>query len=159
MRPSNTLSLLAATGLLAAAPAAASAAQAAYGAPAPVAIAACSTFAGTPVSSSAFGTTIGFANFGSYSVSFVNRSNIAAKHIALDIDSGRAVQRIDENGSFAPGMRIDKDGSQPFYATGFDGRKPHCSVAEVDFVDGSTWHATPLTALSEPAVAREVVRT
>ena len=150
MRTSNTFSILAASALVAAAPAAASAAQTAYGTTAPVAVAACSTYAGTPVS--ALYNTVGFANFGSYEVSFVNHANVAAKHVGLDIDANGSVQRIDEIGKFASGTRIDK-GSQLSYSGNSDGRAPACRVAEVDFVDGSSWHAVPATAQATGASA------
>ena len=122
-----------------------------YGATAPVAITGCATFAGTPVS--AFDT-IAFANFGSYSISFVNRSSVVANHVALEVNAGGTMQRIDQNGSFAPGTRIDTD-SQPFFSSG-DARASLCSVVEVDFANGTSWHAAPATALTTPALASEV---
>ncbi len=146
MRSLRPLSVLAAAALLAA-PAAASAAQTPYGAASPVAIANCTAFAGTPL---AAGATLGFANFGSYNVGFINGANVAAKHVGIDVNDGGTVQRIDENGSFASGTRIDKDALQQTYGGAYAG-KLDCSVAEVDFVDGSSWHAARATALRAPA--------
>ena len=149
MRSLQPKAILAAAALLAAIPAAALAQNTA----APVSVAACQAYAGQPLSPVAFiNTGITSGNLGSYTIGFVNEANVAANHVGLDVSYAGSTQRVDERGTFAPNTRIDKTITGLSFL-GYSGSDSSCSVAEVDFVDGTSWHAVPVTALNTTALS------
>jgi hypothetical protein len=117
-------------------PLAASAQQTAYTA-SPVAIGACSvsstteTIAGQPY----FTLTIPQRNL---SFSFVNNGKVPATKVTLVVDDGASPRQIEDRGTFSPRVRIDR---RLYDATAANDGPATCTVAEVQFSDGSSWHA------------------
>jgi len=76
-----------------------------------------------------------------FSLSYVNKSNVEAKTVKILVNDGDRTQSLVANGTFAPGVEIERD----FSANGETSVRQNlsCNVAEVDFADGSAWHAAP----------------
>lgn len=72
-----------------------------------------------------------------YSVSFVNHGRATATNVAIDVTDGRVTRRFDDRGRFSTNVGIDNvTAFQNFdRASG----KPSCSIARVDFADGTVW--------------------
>jgi hypothetical protein len=69
---------------------------------------------------------------------FVNKSNVPATTVKFVVNKGQYRRSIVDEGSFTPGVQIKHtfaavDVSELSNAT--------CEIAEVDFADGSAWHA------------------
>jgi hypothetical protein len=79
-------------------------------------------------------------------LSYVNKANVPAKNITFAVKDGAYTQNIVAKGMFAPGVQIDKS----FTADSEIGARPDaaCTVAEVDFADGSVWHAAHADVVS-----------
>jgi hypothetical protein len=75
------------------------------------------------------------------SVKFVNTGTTPATIVKFALNAGRYAQTIVDKGTFGPGVQIKHD-----FAVG-DGvdELPNATVnvTEVDFADGSIWHAAP----------------
>jgi hypothetical protein len=127
LRPLAVAAALAASAF---APLAASAVQTAP----PVTVTSCNADTQAPVTSLAFAP----IEFGNVYLSFTNASAIPAKNVELLVGYSGTEQRLDADGTFAPGTRIDRSISTvPFTnASGVT-----CRVAKVTFSDGSTWNA------------------
>ncbi|MDQ2858970.1 MAG: hypothetical protein M3R53_10020 [Candidatus Eremiobacteraeota bacterium] len=74
-------------------------------------------------------------------LSYVNKSNVAAKTVKILMNDGDRTQTLVASGTFAPGVEIERN----FSANGATSaqQNANCNVAEVDFADGSAWHAAP----------------
>jgi hypothetical protein len=117
-------------------PLAASAQQTAYSV-SPVAVAACN------ISSASH--SIGVPSFASFDVSehylnvnFVNNGKVPATNVTFVIDDGSSPAQIVDRGSFTPGVQIAHQ-IREAYASNEGPAK--CSVADVQFADGTSWHA------------------
>ncbi len=75
------------------------------------------------------------------SLSYVNKSNVAAKTVKIVLNDGDRTQSLVATGTFAPGVEIERN----FAANGATNARQNasCNVAEVDFADGSAWHSAP----------------
>ena len=138
--------LSAAAALLVSAPSIASAQTIAYGNAAPVALNTCSFAASDsprtidlPI---VFGGPASFAGpqtADDIKLGYVNTGNVPATAIRFVTSNGAYTQSVTATGSFAPGVRIDK--SFPSNQSTHVERNATCTVAEVRFADGTSWHA------------------
>jgi hypothetical protein len=128
---------LAAVGLLLAAPAAASAQQTAYST-SPVTVKACNvSVSDAPYSAGPYSISAGYGiAHRSLELSFVNTGNVPASKVTFLVNDGGKSQQIEDRGTFTPGIRIDRDLSDVAL-----GNSANCSVAEVDFADGTSWRS------------------
>jgi hypothetical protein len=74
---------------------------------------------------------------GDIAISFVNRAAVEATAVRFTVRTGRTVQTIDDQGSFASGTRIDRTFT-PATAS-YDAGSASCEVEAVSFADGTTW--------------------
>jgi hypothetical protein len=74
---------------------------------------------------------------GDIAISFVNRAAVEATGVRFLVRTGRTVQTIDDQGSFASGTRIDRIFT-PATAS-YDAGSASCEVESVSFADGTTW--------------------
>jgi hypothetical protein len=141
------LKLSAAAAILAATPALASAHTVAYG-QSPVTVNSCSiTPSYEPASFDkplAFGGPLGFAGpndaaANSFAVDYVNKGNVPATTVKFTLGGGDRMQNIVAKGTFAPGVAIKQTYALDNGAVA--SANPNCTVAEVDFADGTTWQA------------------
>jgi hypothetical protein len=81
---------------------------------------------------------------GDVTLTFVNTSDKSATCVKFVVDNGRHSQRIVDKGTFSPGVAIEHD----FVLRGERDSASHATskVDEVDFADGSTWHAVQAEA-------------
>ena len=136
----------AAAALLLALPAAASAQTLGYGNAAPVALDSCSYAASdVPLTLDKpifFGGPLSFAGpktADAIALGYTNNGNVPATAVRFVIDDGKSTQNVIAKGSFAPGVRI----ARTFVARDRENvaSGAACSVAEVRFADGTSWHA------------------
>jgi len=66
--------------------------------------------------------------------SFVNNGNVAATKVTFLVDGTRS---IEDRGTFAPGVTINREDAAGYGDLG----RAQITVSEVDFADGSSWHA------------------
>ena len=132
MNASTRIQLAAAAALALAAPTAASAAQTAYVA-SPVAI------AGVTDDTNRLNLPYGQRDlyFNALSVSFVNRSNVAATNVEFAITRDGKTQLFAQHGSYAPGTRIDRELAQD--TSTLPASTATVKIAKVDFADGTSW--------------------
>jgi hypothetical protein len=132
MTTTTRIQLAAAAALLAAAPAAASAETIAYAAE-PVAIQSVQSeanyFSGPYASQSFYITGL--------SVSFVNRTNVAANDVEFAVTRDGKTELVSLKGSYAPGVQIEKQLANGTSTLPEDDAT--VSIAKVGFADGSTW--------------------
>ena len=140
------IQLTAAAALLVATPSIASAQTVAYGNAAPVALNTCSfTASDTPRRSDvpiAFGGPAQFAGphtADDIKLGYVNTGNVPATAIRFITSNGAYTQSVTATGTFAPGVQIDKSFASD-QSTHIDNNAT-CTVAEVRFADGTSWHA------------------
>jgi len=76
---------------------------------------------------------------------FVNHGSVPATKVTLIVDDGSSSRRIEDRGTFSPGVRIDR---RLFDATASYDGAAKCSIAEVQFADGSAWQAANLNVAS-----------
>jgi len=70
-------------------------------------------------------------------LSFVNNGNVAATKVTFLLDGG--ARRIEDRGTFAPGVTIKREDAA---GIGYnDLSRENVTVSEVDFADGTSWHA------------------
>ncbi len=77
------------------------------------------------------------AEGGDLAISFVNRAAVEATGVRFSVRIGRTVQTIDDRGSFAGGIRIDRVFSPA--GASYDGGSASCEVESVSFADGTVW--------------------
>ena len=70
-------------------------------------------------------------------VSFVNHAPVAAKDVRITVNFAGATQTIDDRGTFSPNVAIE----HTFAPIGFGDGAAQCSVASVDFADGTNWQS------------------
>ncbi len=88
--------------------------------------------------------------FSNVNLSFVNNASVPATNVELLVTVDGATSRIDTAGTFSPGTRIDRSTSAiPAYLNASD---VTCSIAKVDFKDGTSWNA--LAALPRTTASR-----
>jgi len=78
---------------------------------------------------------------GDVALNFINNSNVPATSVTFMLNDGKTAQSIVDKGTFNPGVAIDHTFAKDNVASA--GRNATCNVAEVDFADGSVWHAAP----------------
>jgi hypothetical protein len=141
----SLLKLSAAAALFIASPALASAQSVAYS-NSPVSVTSCSVAADNTTPSRidfpiAFGGPASFygSNQQAYALSYVNKGAVPATAVVLALSDGNGTQNVISKGTFAPGVQIARN----FTATaqGAARENASCSVAEVDFADGTSWKA------------------
>jgi hypothetical protein len=71
-------------------------------------------------------------------LSFVNNTPLSATHVEFLITYDGQIDRVESFGTFAPGTRVYRTTSLPPF---IDPSHVSCSVARVDFGDGSSWNA------------------
>jgi hypothetical protein len=142
----NLLQLSAAAALLLATPSIASAQTVGFGNAAPVSLNSCSFTASgaprnldTPLS---FGGPVCFSGpqaADTIALGYVSSGNVPATAVRFVVSDGTFTQNVTATGSFAPGVQIDKTFGADRSAN-VDANAT-CSVAEVRFADGTSWHA------------------
>jgi hypothetical protein len=142
----HILQLSAAAALLIATPSIASAQTIGYGNAAPVAINSCSfTASGAPRNLDtplAFGGPVSFAGpqtADTIALGYVSHGNVPATAVRIVVSDGTFTQDVTAKGNFAPGAQIEKTFGADRSAN-VDANAT-CSVAEVRFADGTSWHA------------------
>jgi len=70
-------------------------------------------------------------------LSFTNTGKVPATKVSFVVNDGTSHQ-IDDRGTFTPGATIDREIRDSAASEG----AAQCSVADVQFADGSSWHAT-----------------
>jgi hypothetical protein len=66
---------------------------------------------------------------------------VPATRVKLALKDGDYTQDITAKGTFTPGIRIDQTFAADTNANA--AADATCRVAEVDFADGTAWHASP----------------
>ena len=74
-------------------------------------------------------------------LNFINRNNVPATTVTIVVQDGRHTQSLIDKGTFAHDVPIEH-----FFTANNVGAHPNatCSVAEVDFADGTVWHSASL---------------
>jgi len=75
---------------------------------------------------------------GDAQITFTNTSPVTATHVVMLLRYNGMEQRVDISGTFSPGIRIDRDEPIVPFISALD---LTCRVTEIDFRDGTTWHA------------------
>jgi hypothetical protein len=70
-------------------------------------------------------------------LSFTNTGKVPATKVSFLVNDGTSHQ-IDDRGTFSPGATIDREIRDTTASEG----SAQCTVADVQFADGSSWHAT-----------------
>lgn len=71
-------------------------------------------------------------------ITFTNTAPVVATHVVMLLRYNGTEQRVDLSGTFSPGVRIDRDEPIVPFISAID---LTCHVTEIDFSDGTTWHA------------------
>ncbi len=150
MRPmANVVALTSlAAATLTAAPLVASAQQTAY-AVSPVSVNTCTLNAGdilTPYPSTV-------RNSAGLNVSFTNTSSAPIAGVEIVANYNGQTETIDDRGTFAPNAVVNHDLAM-FRDAVYSGGAAACSVAKVDFADGSSW-AAPASSIPSAPLATE----
>lgn len=135
MFATNKAALAAAVLALSATPLAASAQQTAYST-SPVSIAACN------VSTHLDGYSAGWysnpISTQNLSYRFVNNGAVPATKVTLLVKDDTGTRSIEDNGTFSPGVAIDRNLAD---GAGYQGGNLNCQVSSVQFADGSSWQS------------------
>jgi hypothetical protein len=70
---------------------------------------------------------------------YINKASVPATAVTFVVNDGSHTQRIVARGTFAPNVQIDRTVEADARIDWHD--DAHCRVAEVQFADGSAWHA------------------
>jgi len=132
----HILKLSAAVAMTVAAPALANAQSVAYSSSSPVAITSFGvneSLAGNNNEDPPQFTVSGIA------VKFVNKSDVSATTVKFLVSDGKYTQTFVDKGTFGPGVLIKHNLAADSVISALPNAT--CNVAEVDFADGSAWHA------------------
>ncbi len=79
------------------------------------------------------------SNRDSVALQFINHGHVAATAVTFVLNTGRESRSIVDKGVFSPGVPIEHTFSSSSDLAGLSDAA--CVVAEVEFADGSIWHA------------------
>ncbi len=139
----NTLKKIsAATAMLVAIPALASAQTISYGT-SPVAVTACNSHESYDATAFSGARSYGVAPIvasNDVAIDYINNGSVPATSVTFVFNAGNRTQNVVANGSFAPGVKIERTLAA---GNGGEDRDLTCAVAHVQFADGSVWNAGP----------------
>ncbi len=146
------MNVVAATATIAATPVLAQAQTVAYGTSSPVEIVAVGTSAHHVAWTGATN-----VDPGSITLRFVNRSAVPATSVTFVVNKGGDSRSIIDKGSFGPGTLIEETFDK--YVGWSDFSTATWAVAEVNFADGTAWHAAHTVFVGLRATAIDSDRT